>query len=223
MSLQEMLGPRTAAVSTREDHEDVPLFPEEEAYIARAVPARRLEFATGRWCARQALLRLGRTPEVIGIGSQGEPIWPVGTTGSITHCEGFRAAAVGDLRHHEAIGIDAEPDAPLPTGILDVVSGADERRRLRRVEAPHPDRLLFCAKEATYKAWYTLARRPLDFDEGEVTVDNDGTFVCRITSPEHRPPTHPGRFFEGRWGSSEGVILATVVVPGTAPTAPGHA
>ena len=39
-----------------------PLFPEEEAHIARAVDKRKAEFALGRTCARRALAKLGMPP-----------------------------------------------------------------------------------------------------------------------------------------------------------------
>ena len=44
------------------DPPDAALFPEEEAYVARAVEKRRREFTTGRWCARAALQQLGIAP-----------------------------------------------------------------------------------------------------------------------------------------------------------------
>ena len=70
------------------------LFPEEEQIIARAVPARRRDYATVRSCARACLARLGypRVPILPGVG--GAPIWPVGVRGSMTHCAGYAAAAV---------------------------------------------------------------------------------------------------------------------------------
>jgi 4'-phosphopantetheinyl transferase EntD len=42
--------------------------------------------------------------------------------GSITHCDGYRAAAVALATEVAAIGIDAEPHDPLPAGILDRVT-----------------------------------------------------------------------------------------------------
>ena len=58
------------------------------------------------------------------------------------------------------IGLDAEPIAPLPAGVLDVVASQDEREALARLGGERPgipwDTLLFSAKEATYKAWYPL-------------------------------------------------------------------
>ena len=49
----------------------------------------------------------------------------------------------------------------------------------------HWDRILFCAKEATYKAWYPLTRRWLGFEDAHIVFDVDagrhlGAFVSRI-------------------------------------------
>ncbi len=106
------------------------LFPEEEQVIAHAVQGRRREYAAVRSCARACLARLGypRVPILPGVG--GAPSWPDGVQGSMTHCAGYAAAAVGSCTRICAIGIDAEPDAPLPDGVLDLVATPTERDRL---------------------------------------------------------------------------------------------
>ena len=106
------------------------LFPEEEQVIAHAVPARRREYAAVRSCARACLARLGYPPAPILPGVGGAPTWPAGMRGSMTHCAGYAAAAVGLSPQISAIGIDAEPDAPLPDGVLDLVATPAEQDRL---------------------------------------------------------------------------------------------
>src|SRR6202008_5131954 len=69
--------------------------PEEEPLIAKSVAKRRNEFVTVRHCARIALGELGVPPVPILKGDKGEPCWPDGVVGSLTHCSGFRGAAVG--------------------------------------------------------------------------------------------------------------------------------
>jgi len=94
------------------------LLPEELGHVVRAVPKRVEEFRLGRVCARRALARLGATPAAIGVHTTRAPRWPAGTVGSITHCAGFCAAAVGWATDILAVGIDAEPNQPLPDGVL---------------------------------------------------------------------------------------------------------
>ncbi|MFD3676463.1 hypothetical protein [Streptomyces sp. NPDC058613] len=38
------------------------------------------------------------------------PVWPSGIVGSMTHCTGYRAAAVARTGHLVALGVDAEPN-----------------------------------------------------------------------------------------------------------------
>ncbi|WP_405845207.1 4'-phosphopantetheinyl transferase [Streptomyces platensis] len=90
------------------------LFPEESQVIALAVDKRRREFTTARSCAREALRRLGHPTVPIPRGRSGAPLWPAGVVGSITHCQGYRSAAVverlvfGRLPAHRA----QKPTAP---------------------------------------------------------------------------------------------------------------
>ena len=76
----ESLGP--------EPEPDPRLFPAEEALVRTADPRRRAEFTAGRACARTALARLGLPTAPVLAGRAGEPRWPAGVTGSITHCAG---------------------------------------------------------------------------------------------------------------------------------------
>src|SRR6201994_2037467 len=124
--------------------------PEEEPLIERSVAKRRNEFSTVLYCARIALGELGFPPVPILKGDKGEPCWPDGVVGSLTHCEGFRGAVVGRRAEVRSVGIDAEPHGVLPKGVLDAVSLPAERTELGSLPSSlHWDRILFCAKEAT--------------------------------------------------------------------------
>jgi 4'-phosphopantetheinyl transferase EntD len=208
-----------ADVESEERFSDAPggvLFPEEEDIIAHAVERRRREYAAVRSCARACLGRLGypRVPILPGIG--GAPIWPAGVQGSMTHCTGYTAAAVGPLSRIRAIGIDAEPDAPLPDGVLDLVATPAERDRLAAAppssEGPNWDRLLFSAKEAMYKAWFPLVGEWLDHQEVEIVFDlDDGSFTALLSRDGLTIDGRHVRRLHGRWGRNHG-ILATAVV-----------
>lgn len=63
----------------------------------------RCEFVTGRACARRALARLGVEPVPVPSGDRGEPFWPDGIVGSITHCDEYRACAAARRRMAAAI------------------------------------------------------------------------------------------------------------------------
>jgi 4'-phosphopantetheinyl transferase EntD len=173
--IEAVLPPGVVGSEAWGDPADAVLLPEEEALAARAVPRRRRELTTGRHCARRALAQLGMAPGPILSGPRREPLWPDGVVGSITHCTGYRAAAVAWAAQVPTVGIDAEPHEPLPDGVLDTVSLPEERAQLRQLAKSSPrvcwDRLLFCSKEAVYKAWYPHAQAMLDFHEATITVE----------------------------------------------------
>jgi 4'-phosphopantetheinyl transferase EntD len=194
------------------------LFPEEEALVARATEKRRQEFAAGRECAHEALSALGLGKVPILRGYRGAPQWPHGVVGSITHCTGYCAAAVARSGDLTAIGLHAEPDTALPGGVLELVSQPAERARLRDLSAASPetswDRLLFCAKEAVYKAWFPLTGRWLGFADAEITIDGaSGTFSARFLVPVPAPGGLPLTGFAGRWLARDNFLAATIAVP----------
>jgi 4'-phosphopantetheinyl transferase EntD len=216
--IEKILPATVACAEAFADPPGAALFPEEEALLAAAVGSRRREFATARNCARAALAELGVTPAPILRGERGEPRWPPGIAGSITHCAGYRAAAVARARDVLTIGVDAELDKSLPGGVLDIVAVPGERERLRRLAAAAPgtgwDRLLFSAKESVYKAWFPLTGRWLGFHDVDITIDAaGGTFFARLLIEAPPAGGFPLTGFAGLWLASRGLILTAVTVP----------
>lgn len=127
----------TSAVGAEayDDELPAPLHPQEELLVARAVERRRKEFATARRCAREALATLGAPSGALLAGERREPLWPAGVVGSITHCVGYRAAAVARSGDLASLGLDAEPNAPLPDKVLESVSLPVEREHLAELAA----------------------------------------------------------------------------------------
>ncbi|MCL6299136.1 4'-phosphopantetheinyl transferase family protein [Streptomyces kronopolitis] len=210
-----------APVVTAEAFQDAPLsamFPEEWALVAKAVPKRQKEFGTVRGCARDALAELGFAPAPLLPGPGREPQWPAGIVGAMTHCAGYRAAAVARSAEVRTIGLDAEPHLPLnDPGVLKLVTLPAERPRLARLAEVQPevcwDRLIFSAKESVYKAWYPLTRRWLDFQEAELTFDpTNATFTARLLVPG---PVVDGREiteFHGRWLIGSGLMVTAIAM-----------
>ena len=217
--LERLLPDGVACAEAFADRPEAVLFPQELALLARATDKRRREFSTARDCAHRALTALGAAPAPVLRGERGAPQWPAGIVGSITHCPGYHGAAVAWASQVLTIGLDAEPDEALPDGVLQRVSLPAERDRLRALTAAAPgtswDRLLFSAKEATYKAWFPLARRWLGFGDADITISPaDGTFHVRLLV-EPPPVTAPGQAplaaFSGRWLAASGLLLTTCV------------
>jgi 4'-phosphopantetheinyl transferase EntD len=201
-------------VDTRAELLQVELFPEEEAVVRSATEKRRRDFVTGRACARLALGRLGIKPRPIGSGPHGEPLWPAGVVGSITHCPVLRACAVARSSEVLSVGLDAEVHEPLEPEVLEAVSSTTERRELAL--APNGlclDRVLFCAKEAIYKAWWPLTFQRLGFEDVALSLSvPERTFRGQLLV---QGPTLAGRpltEFCGRWAVKDDVVVVGVVV-----------
>ena len=202
------------------------LFPAEEAVVRTAGPRRRAVFTAGRRCAREARARLCLPPAPVLAGRAGEPRWPAGVTGSITHCAGYRACAVALTTDVAAIGIDAEPDDGLPAGLIESLATGAERAWIARQAAAAPmvhwDRLLFSAKEAAAKLWYPLTGRWPGFRQVTVFPAVGGTFRVRVTGPRPAPDDGPPARttgmkvtegltgMKGRWLARGGLIVTAV-------------
>lgn len=204
--------------------QDLQPHPGEAHLIERAVEKRRRDFIGARHCARQALTQLGEEPVAIGKGGTGEPLFPRGIVGSLTHTAGYQGAVLGHRLRFRSIGIDAEPHEALPNeGVLEATSLPEEREWLAAVlpeTGLHLDKLLFCAKEATYKTWFPLTGRWLGFEEAHITFTIDeesgasgaGTFHSRLLVPGHvTDGGAPLASFDGRWVITDGIILTAIV------------
>jgi 4'-phosphopantetheinyl transferase EntD len=204
------------AVEAFDDATPAPLFPEEARLVANAVEKRRREFATARRCAREALAAIGHPPGPLPTGARGAPVWPGGVVGSITHCAGYRAAVVAPAARLWSVGIDAEPDEPLPDGVLAAVASEPERAAvddlLRRDGRARWDRLLFCAKESVYKAWFPLTGRFLDFTGAVVSIDPAGGFTARLTVDGPVVGGDRVTAFRGRWSVARGLAVTAVAL-----------
>jgi 4'-phosphopantetheinyl transferase EntD len=80
----------------------------------------------------------------------------------------------------------------------------------------HWDRLLFCAKEATYKAWFPLTGRWLGFEDAHITFEatdgGTGTFHSNLLISGETLDGPPLASFDGRWMVSDGLIITTIAV-----------
>jgi len=151
----------TLAVAEPGDDE-TPLGPGEAALVSRAVERRRRDFTAGRACAHAALHAVGRATPTIGAHPERDPVWPAGVVGSITHTDGWVAAAVTRSDVFAGVGLDAEAATPLDPAIVDLVCGPGEPRD------PMAAKAVFCAKEAVYKAVFPATRTFLEFHDVEV-------------------------------------------------------
>jgi 4'-phosphopantetheinyl transferase EntD len=222
--IEQILPPGPAVAAELFGDEPIDLFPEEQAAIARAVDKRRREFTSVRACARRALAELGQPPAPLVPGERGAPQWPAGITGSMTHCDGYRGCVLARTTDLASVGLDAEPNLVLPDGVADAIALPAEQDHVAALARTRPgvcwDRLLFCASESVYKAWFPLTRKWLGFEEATITFSStspdgqapcgSGTFDARILIPA------PIAGFTGRWLCSGQHIVALILNAGPA-------
>lgn len=185
---------------------DYPLLTEEAPAVARAIPKRRHQFASGRHFARKALKKLAELSPPIPRDARGRPVWPPGFIGSISHSETLAAAAVssGPLR---GIGIDVEDSQRLARSRPRLHSKLFTRaERGRTLSDPRTGAVTFSAKEAAYKAINPLVGRYIGFREVEIVIEwSRSAFRVRYLG-EHEP----NRLLEkgyGRFCFCEGQVV----------------
>ena len=152
--------------------ERVMLEPRDAVHVRTAVRGRQAEFAAGRLCARRALRVLGEGSAALRPTSARSPAWPEGVVGTITHCSGYCAAAVGNYSFR-SIGIDAERVAGISHALWRHIFSKREIARI--VAAPEPDAaatLVFSAKEAFFKLQHPVLGRWPEFLDVDVAFDD---------------------------------------------------
>lgn len=160
------------------------VFQVEEIHIAGSVEKRKREFRAGRSLAREALEKLGIDPCAIPVGPNREPVWPSMATGSISHCSSIGVVAVGLRTVYESIGVDIEPNEPLPQDVPELIFSNYERDSPQAsTDIQNLDTLTFSAKETVFKCLFPILGFYFDFKDVSLSFDTDGR---RFTA--HLPP-----------------------------------
>ncbi|ELF1045342.1 enterobactin synthase subunit EntD [Enterobacter asburiae] len=156
------------------------------AELANAGRKRKAEHLAGRIAAAHALGAIHERA-IPGIGPSGEPLWPEGVSGSITH-SGAQAMAVV-VRHQDAlVGIDCEAILPdreareIQDGIVD----AQEAICLTHSGYPFALALTlaFSAKESLFKALFPQVRTYMGFDCARIMTLDERTLTLALTRPQ---------------------------------------
>jgi 4'-phosphopantetheinyl transferase EntD len=106
----------------------------------------------------------------------------------------------------------------LPDGVLDAISLPAERAEMKALpNGMHWDRILFCAKEATYKAWFPLTKRWLGFEDAHITFTVDGSgsaggFESTILIDGDTLSGPPLSTLAGRWSVDRDLVLTAITL-----------
>ena len=189
---------------------------EAEALGRLATERRRAFFALGRTAARDALLELGIPYAAIGRGPAGEPLWPAGIVGAISHSRDLAVAVVGRQTDYAGLGVDVEELARGPSRrAARLVCGPTEMEWVNVEAGTERLTMLFSAKEAVFKALFPIERVWLGFADAELTWRADrGRFSARVLkSVGARYPA--GLVLDVNCMVADGLVLTTAFVPTT--------
>ena len=211
-ALKDLFSSSIAITETRNTKIDASFLSlAERTYLENVSQNRKREFIAGRFCAHEAMVLANIPAKHIQIGEKGEPIWPSNIVGSITHSHGYAAAAVARKSDILSLGIDAEVDEPLSSKVLRRISNDQEHQWAKTVGGTlvqHPGKVLFSAKEATYKAWYPITHEWLGFKEALINFHDQGnTFTVHIQK------NGPIKEMHGKYMIREDVIVTAIEVP----------
>ena len=188
--------------------------PSEARVISAAVECRKIEFHAGRAAAHAAMTALDMPSQPVLMADDRAPIWPEGITGSISHSQTACVAAVGTTSEWAGIGVDLEEAAPLdPLLIVEVCTKA-ERQWLGQQpvgERGLMAKLIFSAKEATYKAQYPVTGRLFGFEGVELSIDRKRSrFEACFRTTQGRFAA--GEILHGRYAHAAGLLVTGVAI-----------
>lgn len=173
------------------------LLPEELVLIsASASTKRRAEVTQGRTAARNALAQLGfAVPAPILRGDRGQPLFPEGYRGSISHCEGIAIAAVATANSLESLGVDIQrKSARFSRELSQQFASESESEWIHEFESLRIQRAcaIFSAKESIFKALYPIVQSWFGFDGAVLDSIDSENFEARVR-PFRKTPQHEYR------------------------------
>jgi len=173
--------------------------------LHRAAPSRQREYVAGRYCAARAIERLRPSdgPLTIGRGVAGEPQWPAGLTGSVTHTDGLASAAVARISDARSIGIDSEVrvDAWRAERIRPLVMQPEEEGvGGKAFDAGTRVIFIFSAKEAIFKCLYPVVSRRFYYEDARIISADPttGVFAAELLTTL-APGFERGTVLQGRF------------------------
>ncbi|MEO1335502.1 MAG: 4'-phosphopantetheinyl transferase superfamily protein, partial [Myxococcota bacterium] len=185
--ISKALGPDVkVACAAIDDRAPPPMAPEEAVTVAKAVPQRVAEFATGRALARRLVSELGFAPRPIVSRKDRSPDWPAGAIGSITHTKHIAIVAAARGGPDASLGIDVEPRETLNPELYSLICTPQEIEWLDRQPAEDRGRIartLFSAKETLYKCQHPITTTFLGFQQAEIDFTRPERFEARILHP----------------------------------------
>jgi 4'-phosphopantetheinyl transferase EntD len=152
------------------------LTPAEMAQCSGAIDKVRQQRGAARHLARSLMVELGAPASDVLRAPSGAPQWPAEVVGSISHDDTTAAVVMALACHGLSLGVDVEPDEPLPCELVPLIASPSELADAG--EALADLRLLFAIKEAVFKAVFPQDGQFLDFQDVSVDVEAGTAETC---------------------------------------------
>jgi len=176
----------------------------EREIVENAVDKYCYEFSAGRRCARKCLEHSGITGFSLLKGKYGEPVWPRGFTGSITHSSGVAIAVVAS-EAQGFIGIDlVDLSEQIPDPRLILCNMESNIRFANNLK--NPELLLFSLNESVIKILSQALQEYIEFKD--ITII-PGKGVAKIAYREEEVGINLFWFIHGNHAFT--VALKTIV------------
>lgn len=187
---------------------------EETARVRGIMPRRQQAFAAGRWCARRALQNIGCKAKVIPVGAHGQPIWPTGTCGSISHSDDWAVALAAPSAKFRSLGVDIEAWTVLPPGLDPIidVSASERRHWATIIPENYVSCLLFSAKESVYKEAHHIGLTSLTFEEVRIWPGSEPNTFTASPSALQSDWLTLGPLSHGRVSIDHGHIITAFII-----------
>jgi len=178
---------------------------------------RRDEFSLGRYCARKALSKFEmESVPILRNTESREPLWPKTVRGSITHTEGFAAAAVGMTKDVSGIGIDLESlSKVVDFNIRRHVCVEKEQKFLESLNDEQANqylRIIFSAKESIFKCFFPISKTHLTFKDAEIIIDEKNSEFSFLLTKACAGITSAGFQHSGRFSINNDLLLTSIYI-----------
>jgi 4'-phosphopantetheinyl transferase EntD len=146
-------------------------------------------------------------------GVSGEPLWPTGVVGSISHADGLCVAVVAAADRYRSIGVDVERSQRDIVELSDWILADAERQEDGRDIAVSGLMARFGAKESAIKCAFPLTQRVIEFNQLVVRLDIQAQRYSIRTANALDPDAAVFAAMEGRYAQDRQHNFCVSYVP----------
>lgn len=162
------------------------LFPDN---MTKTAKKRKAEYLAGRLVAQQTLNLLGINNFNLTSANTGNPIWPSGIVGSISHSDSYAICVAGFKAHNfKNIGVDIERIIPQNDAeiIFDTIISNNEYSIITKTNMDFPTAITLCfsIKESVYKSINCLHPQINDFLDIQIFSISDKNIEVSVNKIE---------------------------------------